>query len=201
MLFRSARRAAELVDLLWQTDELRLDRPEVIDEARNALYYLDDLAHGPVAEVLDDLSLALASIGVQLPADARPLSFGSWIGGDRDGNPFVTPDVTRQVIDLVRDHAVRDLLPVIVGLIEEISVSERLNDVSPELRASLEVDLVNLPDLDPRYQRINAEEPYRLKLTCVHKKLNNTRARNATAAPHRAGSDYSTTREIGRAHV
>jgi len=193
---RVAHRAAELVDLLWQTDELRLDRPEVIDEARNALYYLDDLAHGPVAEVLDDLSLALASIGVELPADARPLSFGSWIGGDRDGNPFVTPDVTRQVIDLVRDHAVRDLLPVIVRLIEEISVSERLNDVSPELRASLEADLVNLPDLDPRYQRINAEEPYRLKLTCVHKKLNNTRARIATAAPHRSGSDYSTTREL-----
>jgi len=193
---RVSRRAAELVDLLWQTDELRLDRPEVLDEARNALYYLDDLAHGPVAEVLDDLALALDSVGVALPADARPLSFGSWIGGDRDGNPFVTPDVTRQVIDLVRDHAVRDLLPIIATLLEEISVSERLNDVSPELRASLATDLAHLPDLDPRYQRLNAEEPYRLKLTCVHKKLNNTRARIAAATPHRPGSDYAATREL-----
>lgn len=193
---RVSRRAAELVDLLWQTDELRLDRPEVLDEARNALYYLDELTHGPVAEVLDDLTLALESVGVALPADARPLSFGSWIGGDRDGNPFVTPDVTRRVIDLVRDHAVRDLLPVVAKLLEEISVSERLNDVSPELRASLATDLANLPDLDPRYQRLNAEEPYRLKLTCVHKKLNNTRARIAAATPHRPGSDYATTRQL-----
>jgi phosphoenolpyruvate carboxylase len=193
---RVSRRAAELVDLLWQTDELRLDRPEVLDEARNALYYLDDLAHGPVAEVLDDLALALESVGVALPADARPLSFGSWIGGDRDGNPFVTPEVTRRVIDLVRDHAVRDLLPIIAKLLEEISVSERLNDVTPELRASLAADLAILTDLDPRYQRLNAEEPYRLKLTCVHKKLNNTRARIASATPHRPGSDYATTREL-----
>jgi phosphoenolpyruvate carboxylase len=193
---RVSRRAAELIDLLWQTDELRLNRPEVLDEARNALYYLDDLARGPVADVLDDLSDALATIGVELPADARPLSFGSWIGGDRDGNPFVTPDVTRRVVDLVRDHAVRDLLPVIDRLLEDLSVSERLNDVSPELRDSLAADLAVLTDLDPRYRRLNAEEPYRLKLTCVREKLVNTRARIAASTPHRAGRDYAQTREL-----
>ncbi|MBI1378119.1 MAG: phosphoenolpyruvate carboxylase [Frankiales bacterium] len=193
---RVARRAAELVDLLWQTDELRLERPEVLDEARNALYYLDDLARGPVAEVLDDLALALASVGVELPSDARPLSFGSWIGGDRDGNPFVTPDVTRRVVDLVRDHAVRDLLPVIDRLLDDLSVSERLNDVSPQLRASLEADLAAITELDPRYRRLNAEEPYRLKLTCVRAKLVATRARIASATPHRPGRDYAATREL-----
>ncbi len=182
---RVSARAAELVDLLWQTDELRLDRPEVLDEARNALYYLDDLASGPVSEVLDDLAHALSTVGVKLPSDARPLSFGSWIGGDRDGNPFVTPDVTLRVVDLVRDHAIRDLLPVIDKLLEDLSVSERLNEVTPELRASLDADLATLTELDPRYRRLNAEEPYRLKLTCVRAKLVNTRARitGGTAAP------------------
>jgi phosphoenolpyruvate carboxylase len=193
---RVARRAAELIDLLWQTDELRLDRPEVLDEARNALYYLDDLARGPVAEVLDDLALALASVGVELPADARPLSFGSWIGGDRDGNPFVTPEVTLRVVDLVRDHAVRDLLPVIDQLAEDLSVSERINDVSPALRASLDADLATLTGLDPRFRRLNAEEPYRLKLTCVRTKLVNARTRIAAGTPHHPGSDYATTREL-----
>ncbi len=193
---RVARRAAELVDLLWQTDELRLDRPEVLDEARNALYYLDDLARGPVTAVLDDLAAALAAIGVELPADARPLSFGSWIGGDRDGNPFVTPDVTRQVVDIVRDHAVRDLLPIIQKLLEDLSVSEQHNDVSPALRASIDADLAALDDLDPRFRRLNAEEPYRLKLTCVHAKLNHTRARIAAGTPHRPGRDYAMTREL-----
>ncbi len=193
---RISRRVAEVVDLLWQTDELRLDRPEVLDEARNALYYLDDLARGPVADVLDDLALALASVGVDLPADARPLSFGSWIGGDRDGNPFVTPDVTRQVVDLVRDHAVRDLLPVIDKLLEDLSVSERLNDISPALRASLDADLATLTDLDPRYRRLNAEEPYRLKLTCIRAKLVGTRTRIAASTPHRPGRDYAETRDL-----
>ena len=193
---RASRRAAELVDLLWQTDELRLDKPEVLDEARNALYYLDDLARGPVSEVLDDLADALASVGVTLPPDARPLSFGSWIGGDRDGNPFVTPEVTLRVVNLVRDHAVRDLLPVIDKLLEDLSVSERINDCSPQLRASLDADLAVLTELDPRYRRLNAEEPYRLKLTCVRAKLVSTRARIDAATPHRAGRDYSTTREL-----
>ena len=193
---RVSRRAAELVDLLWQTDELRLDRPEVLDEARNALYYLDDLARGPVSEVLDDLADALASVGVTLPVDARPLSFGSWIGGDRDGNPFVTPEVTLRVVDLVRDHAVRDLLPVIDKLLEDLSVSERINDCSPELRASLDADLALLTELDPRYRRLNAEEPYRLKLTCVRAKLVSTRTRISTGTPHRPGRDYATTRDL-----
>jgi phosphoenolpyruvate carboxylase len=193
---RVARRAAELVDLLWQTDELRLERPEVLDEARNALYYLDDLARGPVADVLEDLADALAEVGVDLPADGRPLSFGSWIGGDRDGNPFVTPDVTGRVVDLVRDHAVRDLLPVIDRLLEDLSVSQRWNTASPELLASLEADLLALPDLDPRYRRLNAEEPYRLKLTCVRAKLVHTRERITAGGPRRAVREYATTREL-----
>ena len=193
---RVAARAAELVDLLWQTDELRLERPQVLDEARNALYYLDDLARGPVLQVLDDLAHSLRGLGVELPADARPLSFGSWIGGDRDGNPFVTPDVTLRVIDLVRDHAIRDLLPVIDRLLEDLSVSERINDVTPELRASLDADLATVTELDPRYRRLNAEEPYRLKLTCVRQKLVNTRSRLSAGTPHRPGRDYLSTREL-----
>ena len=187
---------AEIVDLLWQTDELRLDRPEVLDEARNALFYLDELAQGPAAEVLDELSYALSTIGVTLAPDARPLSFGSWIGGDRDGNPFVTPDVTLAVVDLVRDHAVRDLLPIIDDLLENLSVSERLNSISVELEQSLARDLELLTDLDPRYRRLNAEEPYRLKLTCIRHKLLNTRSRIAAKTPHRNGRDYATTREL-----
>ena len=192
---RVSRRAAELVDLLWQTDELRLDRPEVLDEARNALYYLDDLARGPVAEVLDDLALALESVGVTLPADSRPLSFGSWIGGDRDGNPFVTPDVTRRVVDLLRDHAIRDLLGDRAAARGDLGERAAQRGVARAARV-LVVDLANLPDLDPRYQRLNAEEPYRLKLTCIHKKLNNTRARITGGTPHRPGSDYAATREL-----
>jgi len=190
------RRLAQVIDLLWQTDELRLERPQVLDEARNALYYLDDLTRGPLAQVLEDLADSFRDLGVELPPDARPVSFGSWIGGDRDGNPFVTPDVTADVVRFQRDHAVLNLMPHIDRLLEDLSISERIAGASDKLRDSVESDLRFLPDLDPRFLRINAEEPVRLKLTIIRMRLRLTRERLHDRGPHRVGRDYDSTREL-----
>ncbi len=190
------RRVAELVELLWQTDELRLQRPEVMDEARNAMYYLDALVGVSAPVVLEDLAAALDGIGVSLPLDSRPLSFGSWIGGDRDGNPFVTPQVTRQVTGLLRERAVRDLQTLIEALLADLSCSERYVPATEELMTSLHADLEALPHLEARYRRINAEEPYRLKLTCIRAKLLATRDRLDADGPHRPGVDYASSREL-----
>ncbi len=193
---RADRQIAELVDLLWQTDELRLGKPQVLDEARNALYYLDDLVVGPLTAVLDDLDAALVAVGVRPEAEARPLAFGTWIGGDRDGNPFVTAEVTTRVLFLQHEHAVGALLPMLDGLLQTLSASERIVPVSDELRASLEDDLARLTDLDPRYRRLNAEEPYRLKVTCIRAKLTHTRTRVAEGRPHEPGHDYASTQQL-----
>jgi phosphoenolpyruvate carboxylase len=190
------RRLAELIDLLWQTDELRLDRPDPRDEARNAVYYLRDLYADAAPRVLGDLAETLAGLGVQTPPTGRPVTFGSWIGGDRDGNPYITARVTRDVLLIQYEHGIQAAEAAMDELINDVSVSRRLRPVSLDLSASLAADLDALPELSPRFRRINAEEPYRLKARCIKAKLANTRARLATGAPRVPGRDYRGSGEI-----
>jgi phosphoenolpyruvate carboxylase len=183
-------RLAELLDLMWQTDELRLSRPDPTDEARNAVYYLRDLHAGAAGQVLDDLAATLRRLGAPVPAAARPLTFGSWIGGDRDGNPYVTPEVTHQVLLIAHEHGIRATEAALERLVAVLSVSEQWRGVSDELAASLAADLAALPELDDRFRRVNAAEPYRLKLRAMQVKLANTRTRLAAGAAHLPGRDY-----------
>lgn len=193
---RASRRLEELVESLWQTDELRVTRPEPTDEARNALYYLDELHAGAVPDVLDELAAELERIGVHLPVDAKPLSFGSWIGGDRDGNPNVTPTLTLEILGLQHERAIDDALKLVEGLRGSLSTSKRIARVAPELEESLARDLEALPDIPARYRRQNLEEPYRLKATCIREKLLNTRKRIAKSRPHVPGQDYLNGEEL-----
>jgi phosphoenolpyruvate carboxylase len=186
----SSRRFAELIDLLWQTDELRLDRPEPTDEARNAVYYLRDLYAEAAPQVLTDLAETLRHLGVETAPTARPLTFGSWIGGDRDGNPFVTPAVTRDVLMIQHEQGIQATEQAMDKLIDELSVSRRLRGVSLDLSASLAKDLDALPEVAPRFRKTNAEEPYRLKVRAIKAKLANTRERLRQNTPHVPGRDY-----------
>jgi len=189
-------RLAELISLLWQTDELRLEKPQVLDEARNALYYVNDLTRGPLGQVLTDLAQTFDALGVSTPVDSRPVSFGSWIGGDRDGNPFVTPQLTREVVTFLRENALTDLLPHIDRLIEDLSISQRIVGASKELWESINAELERLPEFDKRLLRLNTEEPIRIKLTIIRLRLHLTHDRLVAGSPHQAGRDYSSTREI-----
>ena len=125
--------------------------------------------------------------GARTPT-ARPLSFGTWIGGDRDGNPNVTADGHLRVLELQHEHALR----VTAGRGRRAPAGAVVVDpagrgVAPPCEQSLAADLAALPEIDPRYLRLNAEEPYRLKTTCIQAKLVNTRARLAAGAPAPAG--------------
>ncbi|MCA6096235.1 phosphoenolpyruvate carboxylase, partial [Streptomyces sp. SCA3-4] len=189
-------RLAENIDLLWQTDELRVARPEPTDEARNAIYYLDELHANAVGDVLEDLAAELDRVGVPLPATTRPLTFGTWIGGDRDGNPNVTPQVTWDVLILQHEHGITDALELVDVLRGALSNSIRNSGATEELLTSLQRDLELLPEISPRYKRLNAEEPYRLKATCIRQKLVNTRERLAKGTAHQEGRDYRGTGEL-----
>ena len=190
------RRLAEAVELLWQTDEIRVEPPEPVDEARNGVYYLEGLASAAVPDVLEGLRDQVAELGVALPVDARPLRFGSWIGGDRDGNPNVTPATTQEVLGLQAVHGLRLLQAMVDDVRRTLSVSERVSEVSPAIRDRLATLLPDLPEVEPRYRRLNAEEPYRLFLTCVHVRLRLTEQRVVTGSRHRPGRDYRDDTEL-----
>ena len=189
-------RLAETVDLLWQTDELRLDRPEPLDEAINALYYLDDLSANTVPEVLNDFARELKRLKIELPVTARPLTFGTWIGGDRDGNPNITPAITEDAVMLQVGHAIRTTLEAMNRLRQMLSVSTRIAGATPELSASVENDLKNIPEFEGRFLRLNVQEPYRLKATAIAHRLAFTRERHAARGPHVPGRDYRDTSEL-----
>ncbi len=189
-------RLAETVDLLWQTDELRLDRPEPLDEAMNALYYLDDLAKQTVPEVLNDFARELKRINIDLPVTARPLTFGTWIGGDRDGNPNITPQITEDAVVLQVGHAIRTTIAAMDRLRQMLSVSTRITGSTPELSASVEEDLKRIPEFEQRFLRLNSQEPYRLKATAIVHRLAFTRNRHAVGGPHVPGRDYRDTSEL-----
>ena len=189
-------RLGESIDLLWQTDELRVERPLVTDEAVNALYYLDDLFRFTVPEVLDEFAREIETLGVNLNPSDRPLSFGTWIGGDRDGNPNVTPEITSETIVIQVGHAIRVISEAMNELRQQLSISTRIKGVSKELENSVIQDLKNIPEIEERYRRINSLEPYRIKATAIAHRLILTRARHAANEKHTPLRDYRNTQEL-----
>ncbi len=193
---RAEREIAEIVDLIWQTDELRRVRPTPVEEASAVVYYIDSLYREVLPALLDDLAAHVRRLGVELPARARPVRFGTWVGGDRDGNPTVTPGVTDDVLRLLRESALRNLTATVDELIDRLSASTRTVGISAELRKSLAADRALLPDVHAQWGRLNAEEPYRLKLSYIRQRLHNTRRRLAEGAPPRPGLEYAATANL-----
>lgn len=171
---RIRRRIAELIDAVWQTDELRVDRPTPLDEARSVIHFFDSLASDPVPQVYAELDHQLERLGIRLPPDRKPLRFGTWVGGDRDGNPNVTPDLTIEVLRIQHVHSLRNLIAKVEELATELSTSERIVHVDDELRGSLERDAEVFPAVHARFTTLSAGEPYRQKLAFIHQRLVNT---------------------------
>jgi phosphoenolpyruvate carboxylase len=114
----------------WETDEVRHDRPSPLDEVRGGLIVFEQSLWQAVPAFLRSVDTALQQVaGRGLPLDIAPLRFGSWMGGDRDGNPNVTPEVTRKACLLSRWQAADLYLPEINALRDELSMSR----ASPEV--------------------------------------------------------------------
>ncbi|MGP9708510.1 phosphoenolpyruvate carboxylase [Brachybacterium sp. AOP42-C2-15] len=187
---------SELIESLWQTDELRRQRPTPQDESRNVLYYLTQLYRQTMPGFLDDLREELRAHGADLRERQVPLRFGSWIGGDRDGNPFVTAEVTREVLQLQAETAVELAIDVVSELIGDLSISSEMTGQDEELRASIDADLAFESEVDEVQQRMFEQEPYRLKLGTMRAKLKATGERIRTGEPHVHGKDYYDSEEL-----
>jgi len=115
----------------WETDEVRHDRPSPLDEVRGGLIVFEQSLWQAVPAFLRSVDTALRQVsGRALPLDVAPLRFGSWIGGDRDGNPNVTPAVTRKACLLARWQAADLYLPEINALRDELSMSRASQELA-----------------------------------------------------------------------
>ncbi len=166
------------IELLWLTAEVRHDRPTVLDEVSTVLWYLETRLIDASARARDALMRAFED-EFRATADALripvPIRIGNWVGGDRDGNPFVTPDTTLA--------AARRASHIILGrygralddLIERLALSAQLAEPPAALLSSLEADRELLPDVWQANRNRNASEPVRLKLTFMAARIAATR--------------------------
>ena len=167
------------VTVLWQTDEIRSTQPSVLEEVRNGLYYFDKLLFHVTPQIYSDLDASLAKYypdeSFYLPSF---LSFGSWMGGDRDGNPFVTPLITLESLRMQKNLILKKYQESVRDLTIELSQSTSQVGVSDELVDSLRSDAHKFPRLASKVEIRNPNEPYRRKLSFMLNKLSSTESGN-----------------------
>jgi phosphoenolpyruvate carboxylase len=158
------------VTILWQTEELRERKPTVIDEVRNGLYYFDQTFFDVLPDIHQDLEEGLTE---QFPKHKWEvpnfLHFGSWIGGDRDGNPNVTPEVTWETLIRQRELAIKKYKEALVELMKRFSHSTTRAKVSEELIANVENDEKTYLKIEKRWPV--ETEVYRRKIAIIIKRL------------------------------
>lgn len=158
---------------LWQTDELRDRKPTVLDEVRNGLYYFNETLFDVLPEVYQELERCLDKYyPTQSWHVPTYLRFGSWIGGDRDGNPSVTAEVTWETLQMHRKLAIHKYEERLKELFRSLSFSTSIVQVSDELLQSIAADHENVPLKRTAFWN-NEKEPYRMKLIYMFERLHN----------------------------
>lgn len=162
------------IQILWKTDEVRADRPQVRDEIKNGLFYFRESLFTAVPETYRNFEKAIRRIygpdcDVTVPSCLR---FGSWIGGDRDGNPFVTPETTAMAVRLHHREVLRVYLRSVTELGHILTHSRMWCTPSAAFEAGLERDEAAYPDafVGHKHKRFSSE-PYRRKLYFMRYRL------------------------------
>jgi phosphoenolpyruvate carboxylase len=186
------RRLLEEVSILWRTAQLRRERPSPLDEVRSVMSVFDESLFRLVPMVYRGLDHALSGdeAGAREPEFGTWLRWGSWVGGDRDGNPNVTATVTRATLAIHADHLLRGLEAATRRIGRSLTASSAATPPSAELTASLAADAADIPAEAEAVRRRSPDEPHRQKLLLAAERLAATRAvlvdepeRSATPPP------------------
>jgi len=169
---RTRRQLATTIAELWSSDEIRAVTPTVLDEVRANLVYVSSTLVHVVPRLYRDLEAAVAEFYPDAEIAIPPfLSFGSWVGGDRDGNPFVTAEITEATLRVMRDAALGFYEARLGELAGRISLSTRVVGEAPLIDPLLEDGRERFPDLAADLARRNEGEPYRQALTLMRERL------------------------------
>ena len=188
---RLEEKLAEEVTVLWQTDELRVRRPKVTQEIERTLLYFENPLISATLDVYREFEDELARrFPGEAPELGRVLEFGSWVGGDQDGNPFVRPETLSAALELHRELILNRHLSSVLWLVNHMSQSARLVKVSEELRASVAGDEELLPDAAERYGALDPNELYRRKLLFVAERLRRTLEGSGTPTAYPGVRDF-----------
>jgi phosphoenolpyruvate carboxylase len=163
---------AEEVTGLWQTDEVRSQRPRVVDEIRHGLWFFEQ-------SLLDAAPLLVRDLRRRLPEALTPLRFGSWIGGDQDGNPAAGPATIGAALDRARGLALSRYRSEVRELASTLGIASTLVEPSGELVDSIARDERALAGYAQRIGDQNSDEPYRRKLSFVWHRLGETIGRRS----------------------
>ncbi|WP_224360537.1 phosphoenolpyruvate carboxylase [Hyalangium versicolor] len=162
----------EEIAALWQSDELRRMRPTVGDEVKNALWYVEEVLADQLARLPEAIAWAFErAYGEPLGRVPTPVRLHSWVGGDMDGNPLVTPEVLADTLRAHRARGLRMLLRDVESLGVSLSQSDRHAPTPKELRASIERDEAELPEVAQRQGPRTAGESWRRKLRFMETRL------------------------------
>lgn len=159
---------------LWQTDDVRMHKVEVMDEIKTGLYYLDNIIYQSIGDFYFKFQHDFEGIlpnNYQLPPI---LTFGSWIGGDRDGHPFVTSNITKETIISHKKHILNQYFQDISSLITIFSNSEIRVHFSKIFRKNIQSDLISFEKLTKQTSDkfiFYPYELYRIKLSIIGEKL------------------------------
>jgi len=177
------------VTLLWQTDEVRTVRPRVVDEIRHGLWFFEQ-------SLLGEAPRLLAAYRSFFPGAPPPLRFGTWIGGDLDGNPAAGPDTIVEASERSRSLLLGRYRDEVRALAATLGVASSLTPVSDELLESIVRDERELPDYSTQIGSQNEGEPYRRKLSFVWWRLGN----DGYGSPDELAADLDAVDRSLRAH-